>query len=601
MFLRQILSKAVRDVAREIAPGIDSSPEIQQALDVVQSDRPDLGDYQCNVALRLAKPLKQQPRAIATQFAQRLEALLAGKAKVEIAGPGFINFRLLETFLVEHAGALDLANSARVERTAAPRKVLVDFGGPNIAKALHVGHLRPHLIGDALQRILRAYGEDVTTDIHMGDWGTPIGMIIAQLQNEQPALAFFAAQAASYPDSFPLTIEGLNELYKRSKQSFDTSDAFRNQAREATEALQGGRHAGYLALWRHLRDMSLADVKRIYGRLGITFDLWLGESDVNDLLEPMLSELQANGTVEISDGAAVITAAKLGLPADGPPLILRKRDGAYTYAATDLATIKARVAMGMQLVLYVVDNRQRQHFEMVFPAARLAGYAPANVGLEHIGHGTINGPDGRPFKTRSGDAASLTDALDIAYQKAREELPVPGEQGTTAAEIDQLAWEIGVAAIKFQELRNSRVTDYVFDVDAFTRFEGKTGPYLQYAAVRANAILEKVTAQGIAAGPLAITLPAERDLLLHLCRLGEAIEASYQAREPVVMAEHAYQLVQRFGTFYTAAPVLQETDARLQASRVSLVMATGLQLRFVLGLLNIDVPERMLRREVGSS
>lgn len=597
MNLQKLLSNGIRKAAQSLGVDVAVS-QLTRALDVTKSDRPDLADYQCNAAMGLAKILKKQPREIATAFSERLSEDMKGIATISIAGPGFINFKIQDEYLLKHASA-HLFSLPVLERSTPPRSVVLDFGGPNIAKELHVGHLRPHLIGDSLQRIMRAAGDHVVSDIHMGDWGTPMGMIITQLQREEPNLPYFNPKLTSYPTQSPVSIQDLGALYRRSKQSWDSDPSFQNQARKTTEELQAGSQPGYRALWQHFRDISLKDVRRMYDKLGVHFDLWLGESDVNEILPGIMTDLTKRGIAEKSQGALVISAEKIGLPAESPPVILQKSDGGYTYAATDIATIKDRVEnKGADAILYVVDNRQRQHFEMVFAAARLAGYAPPHVLLEHVGHGTINGPDGKPFKTRDGNTAKLSDILDLADKKAFDELPIPGEQGVSAEEITGMAQKIGVAALKFQELRNNRATDYIFNADEFTRYEGKTGPYLQYAFVRAAAILEKAHSTEQAPGEIRITHPAERDLIMYMSRMPEVLEAAYTAREPSIMAEHAYGMVQKFGTFYASVPVLQESDSSVRASRIGLVKAFSIQLGGALSLLNIQSPERMLRRSL---
>lgn len=600
MNLADILTQKVRAAAQTVFGDSVSQEEHNALFTVGQSDRPDLADYQCNAAMSLARSLSRNPRDIATQLQNALQHALGDTAQVSIAGPGFINFVLADSFLVEAAQQNLEMPKQGYGGVPKPSKIMIDFGGPNLAKELHVGHLRPHLIGDALQRLMRFCGDAITSDIHMGDWGTPIGMIIAQLELEQPTLGFFTEQTEQ-PSSLNLSIEDLSALYKRSKISWDGDDAFKDKARLATEALQSGRIKGYRALWQQLRDISLDDVKEIYKRLDVTFDLWLGESDVNDLLPIMMKDLEERGLSETSKGATVISAEKLDLN-NAPPLILQKGDGGYTYAATDLATLWDRVKnRGAEQIIYVVDNRQSQHFQQVFAAARLAGYVLPNTVLLHTGHGTINGPDGRPFKTRDGGSVKLKDVLDETLQKVRDEMPAPGEQGVTAEDIDSTAWQIGMAAVKFQEYINTRNTDYIFDLANFTKFDGKTGPYILYAAVRCRALLEKAEAASLAHGKPVISEKPERDLLLHLLRFPEAVEAAYAKKEPSLIAAHGYGLAQLFSRFYNALPVLQEGNQQIQASRLQLVRYVHTQMATCFSLLGLHEPNRMLRKDVGSA
>ena len=596
MNIRKHLTAALGRAARVVLGDADTDGQQRPVIEVTPSDRPELADYQSNAAMVLAKQLGKSPREIAQAFKTALQQELGELAQVDIAGAGFINIRLTDDYLISIASGNVSEIHHGFERTQNPKQIMIDFGGPNIAKELHVGHLRPHLIGDSLQRLMRFYGDAVTSDIHMGDWGTPIGMIIAQLEHEQPDLAYFNLEM---PAGFAWTIdiEELGNLYRRSKQHWDEFPAFQDKARRATEILQSGRLPAYRALWQRLRDVSLDDVRGMYRKLDVSFDLWLGESDVNDMLPVMLRELTERGIARASEGATVIPAETLGLQ-DAPPLILMKGDGGYTYAATDLATIYDRVKnRNADTIIYVVDNRQKQHFEQVFAAARLAGYVAPHVALIHAGHGTINGKDGRPFKTRDGQTVRLKDILDLAYHKAREQLPDPDGQGTTEAEIDMLGGQIGIAAIKFQEFTNGRNSDYVFDTDNFTSFEGKTGAYLQYTVARCKAILGKTQDASPATGKLKITNRPERELLLHMARFPEAIEAAYLKLEPSMVANHAYKLAQLFSSFYAHASVLHEQDPSIKASRISLVDAVQGQMMLCLSLLGIEAPPRMLRKE----
>lgn len=596
MNLSNMLTEKLRNVAKSVFGDSITDEASSSLFEVRQSDRPDLADYQCNAAMSLAKVLKKKPRDIASQLQKPLQEAFDGDANISIAGPGFINFSFTDEFLVKTVKT-DLQTTRQgCEETTSPSKIMIDFGGPNIAKELHVGHLRPHLIGDALQRLMRFCGDTITSDIHMGDWGTPIGMIIAQLEKEQPKLGFFSDSMDSAP-SFSLSIEELGKLYKRSKESWDNDDGFKEKARLATEALQSGRVQGYRDLWKHLRDISLDDVKEIYKRLDVTFDLWLGESDVNDLLPVMMEDLAKRGVSEVSKGATIITAKKMGLE-NSPPLILQKGDGGYTYAATDLATIWDRVKnRGAEQIIYVVDNRQSQHFKQVFAATKLAEYASPQTVLFHAAHGTINGKDGRPFKTRDGKSVRLKDVLDIATQKVKAEMPAPEEQNSTVEEIETITDQISMAAVKFQEYLNTRNTDYIFDIDNFTKFEGKTGPYIQYASVRCKAILGKAEESGVQNGDMVISDKTERELLLHMLRFPEAIESAYSRKEPNTVANHGYGLAQIFSRFYNTLPVLGESDEALQSSRLKMVQHVHGQMKTCFSLLGLYEPARMLRKD----
>ena len=570
------------------AAGINSAP-----VRAVRSQRPDLADYQCNDCMALARTVGLAPRTLADSIANALRDRADLFAVVEVAGPGFINLRLTEAALsVAADGLLDDDRQGHAP-IAMPERVVLDFGGPNIAKEMHVGHLRSAIIGDALQRVLRFAGHHVVSDVHFGDWGTPYGMLIRELEHEQPALPYFdVAKTDGYPPEPPLDIEALSALYRRAAARFKEDPAAREAARIATAALQEHR-PGYLALWRHFRDVSFAAVRRNYDALDVHFDLWLGESDVADILPGMIDSLRARGIAEESEGALVIPLADADATRPQPPLILEKSDGGYTYGATDLATIVARVRdQQAQRIVYVVDNRQSQHFEQVFRASAMAWLAPG-VELRHVAFGTVNGADGKPFKTRAGGVMRLEDLLSFARDKASEELPETAE----GIDLARLADEISVAAIKFQDLKNNRRSDYVFDTETFARFQGKTGPYLQYAVARANAILRRAAEVGAEPGAVVVENAEERALILGLLEFPRAVDASLSDYEPSVLAEHAFTLAQAFSAFYTTSPVLAPDVAdATRAARLALVAIVKRQLTLCLSLLGIATPEQMPSR-----
>jgi arginyl-tRNA synthetase len=563
--------------------------------EAVVSVRPDLADYQCNAAMPLGKALGKNPREVGQAIADKL-AEVEGLDKVELAGPGFINIRFDDAYLSQAANDLLADPRQGFAPQGKKRKTVVDYGGPNIAKEMHVGHLRAAIIGESVKRVRRFGGDEAIGDVHFGDWGTPMGMLIAQLQQEHPDLPYFSSQPQNaYPAQPPMDIEQLGALYRRAAARFKAEPDMQEAARQATFELQQG-HAGYRALWQHFKDVSVAAVKRNYDRMGIHFELWLGESDVNDRLAPMVADLRARGIAVESDGAIVVPMDDGTSNKPQPPVILQKSDGGYTYAATDLATIAQRVEeLEADTILYVVDKRQSQHFEQVFSVARRAGYAPEGVELAHVGFGTINGKDGKPFKTRDGGVMRLEDLLESANAKARENLPDATPE--TAAEVDKLAEQISVAAIKFQDMKGNRESDYVFDTEAFAKFEGKTGPYLQYAIARTNALLRRADTEGAALAPISITTPEERDLALALLRFPEAADRAYTKCEPSELSAHAFELGQKFSRFYTECPIMAERDPAKRGSRLALTKLVGDQQRLCLDLLGIEAPERMLTRE----
>jgi arginyl-tRNA synthetase len=581
------MTSLAADLSRTVGEAF-AGEGLDAAFGIVQiSDRPDLAQFQCNGALAAAKAAKANPRAIAEKIAARLKTD-ARFAKVEIAGPGFINLDLTEATL----------NAA----IAAPQKpdepngktVLIDFGGPNVAKPMHVGHLRSSVIGDCLQRLFRANGWHVVSDIHLGDWGLQMGQLISEIEIRGIAPLYFDASfKGPYPEQSPVTMEDLEELYPAASAACKADPARLEAARRATVELQDGR-PGYRALWRHFVKVSEVGLEREFASLGVRFDLWKGESSVHDLIAPMLDDLKARGLAEMNEGALVIPVARDDDKKPMPPLLLVKSDGGVLYGTTDMATVVERTReQNPDLVLYVVDHRQHGHFEQVFRAAQKASLNGKAL-LEHVGYGTMNGPDGKPFKTRAGGVMKLYDLIAMAVVEAKSRL---AEQGLgsdySAKERETIAQQIAIATIKFADLSNHRTTDYIFDLERFSKFEGKTGPYLQYAAVRIQSILRKARAEGHVPGTPAVHSAEERDLVLQLLSLNDAMATAEQKREPNILCDYAFTLAQNFSRFYAAHHILSESDAGLRASRLGLCARVLAVMTGTLDLLGIAVPERM--------
>ena len=596
--LKTALSEAVG--AAFAAEGVDKA-----LARVSPSDRPDLADFQSNGALAAAKALKANPRELAAKVAERLAAD-PRLASVEVAGPGFINMTLSNAALAQRAAEVaadeKLAGASRVT----PRKVVIDYAGPNVAKPMHVGHLRSSIIGESLKRLFRFRGDIVWGDAHFGDWGFQMGLLITACGDEALALPFMADGDGPFPADSPVTLEDLERLYPQAAAKAKEDPAFRDRARKATAELQGGR-PGYRALWAHFVAVSRAALEREFGALDVTFDLWNGESDADPLMDEMIADLTAKGLLVEDDGAQVVHVARPGETrkkklADGsvieapspPPLLVVSSEGSAMYGTTDLATIlDRRKSIDPDLILYVVDERQAEHFEQVFRAAYLAGYAPEKS-LEHLGFGTMNGPDGKPFKTRAGGVLKLHDLITMATDKARERLhEAKLGDDLPEAEFEDIARKVAVAALKFADLSNNRTTSYVFDLDRFMSFEGKTGPYLLYQAVRVKSLLRKAADQGVETAAIAIVEPAERDLALTLDAFDAATADAYDKRTPNLIAEHAYRLAQSFSKFYAACPILVAPDAATRGSRLALAAATLHQMETALRLLGIETPERM--------
>jgi arginyl-tRNA synthetase len=560
---------------------------------VVPSQRPELAQYQCNGALAAAKAADRNPRDIAEAIVAEV-ADPAVVAELWVAGPGFINITVTDEFLASHVQAMEADTRLAVPLPDHPDRVLVDYGGPNMSKSMHVGHLRASIIGESLKRLFRFLGHDTAGDIHIGDWGMPVGQLIIEMERRQPELPYFDPDSSGpYPDESPVTLDELSEMYPVvvARTTDDLEEAER--ARQATLELQNGR-PGYVALWGHFRRVSENEQKRDFDALGVEFDLWRGESTVADRLAPLVGRL-LEGVAEESQGALIVDVAEVDDKKEMPPLLLTRSDGSYLYSTTDLATLDQRMDDGFNVVLYVVDARQGLHFEQVFRAARLGGVVPPDVVLEHIAFGTVNGPDGKPFKTREGGVLRLQDLIAMVADAARKRLDEAEiAQDYPEEERSQIARQVGLGALKFGDLSNHRTSNYVFDLDRFTSFEGKTGPYVQYGAVRIKSILRKAAERELSAGPIVPpSAPQERDLMLQLARLPEVLQRTADLRAPNTMAEYAYDVVTDFNRFYEVCHILREPDPVRQASWLGLVDLTLRVLILLLDLLGIDVPERM--------
>ncbi|NNC93306.1 MAG: arginine--tRNA ligase [Acidimicrobiia bacterium] len=561
---------------------------------VTVSDRPDLAQFQCNGALAAAKAAGRPPRDIAEDvIAAAVDPALF--AELEIAGPGFVNIVLSDSYLGERLAGLSADERFGHAARSADGKVLIDFGGPNVAKAMHVGHLRSSLIGDSLQRTFRFAGYDVVGDIHFGDWGTQMGQLIVEAEVRRPDLPYFDASfTGPYSADPPFSLDDLQEMYPAVAARTKADPAEAERARQATLELQQGR-PGYRALWQHFWDVSHDAQKHDFDQLGVVFDLWHGESTVHDRVAPMLGKIQAGGGAIEDAGALIIDVADPDDTKDVPPLLLTKSDGGYLYGTTDLATIDNRVDMGVVEALYVVDARQALHFEQVFRAAYKTGVAPKGLVLEHVPFGTMNGPDGKPFKTREGGVLRLDDLIGLVRDAAVQRLE-EAELAIEYPEVErrEIAEKVGLAALKYGDLQNNRASNYTFDLERFTSFEGKTGPYLLYGAVRIKSILRKAADVGLNPGPIIPpTEDAERALMLELTRFPEVLDRTVDFRAPNHLAEYAYDIVTAFNRFYEACHILREEDAARQASWLGLVDLTLRLLARLLDLLGIEVPERM--------
>ena len=592
------MSSLLQSLSQTVSSAFASAGYDPKLGTVTASDRPDLCQFQCNGALQAAKEHREKPRDVALKVIGALREAPGSAAifaKLDVAGPGFINIDAADDWIVGHIARQAADERLGVDRVAAPKKIFIDYGGANIAKPMHVGHLRSSIIGDSLKRIARFLGHEVVGDIHLGDWGLQMGMLIAEMARRQPELSYFAAEATGdFPAESPVTISDLQQLYPEASARAKRDTEAMAAARAATAELQSGR-AGYRALWRHFVAVSVAELRADLADLGVDFDLWLGESDVTDQIPGLIERLESQGAARLHEGALIVDVAEADDKRELPPLLLAKSDGAALYATTDLATLEQRVRQGARSMLYVVDNRQADHFLQVFRAARKTGLAAPDIELEHVGFGTMNGPDGKPFKTREGGVMRLKDLMSSVTAKARErmaEAKVAADY--SAEEKDAIAADVGLAALKYADLVNHRAKDYVFDLERFSSFEGKTGPYLLYAVVRVKSILDNAEARGLKAGALmAPASDAERALLLSLAAFPDVVNQAFDARAPSYLAEYAHSLATSFNKFYAEHHILSEGDAARQASWLALVSDTARVLEKALEMLGIHVPRRM--------
>lgn len=544
------------------------------------SDRPDLSDFQCNGALALAKSERKNPREIAAGIAAELEKD-AAFAKISVDGPGFINMSLTDAYIAANMDEVAADERFGVGKVEDSHAVVMDFGGPNVAKALHVGHLRSAVIGESIRRIELFAGNRVISDVHLGDWGTPMGMILAEIINQDGNLG----KTETYG------IEEISAFYKKANIRCKEDEAAKEKARIITAELQNGSPE-YRKAWQHLRKVSVEAIKENYDALDAHFDLWLGESDAHEACGEIVRLAARKGLSEVDDGATIIR-----LEGNKPPVILVKSDGGFGYQVTDIATIKMRYDdLHAEEILYVVDKRQSLHFEQCFESAEKLGIAPG-VKFRHIGFGTVNGADGKPFKTRDGGVMNLEDLIKLSKDKVRESVPAAGEvEGYGEAEIENLVSQIAIGAIKFQDLKNNTASGYVFELDDFAKFEGKTGPYIQYAIARINSILRKAAEAGTKEGKVVITNNEERDLALKIAQLNAVVMRAHNEKEPSVVSDYAYTLAQSFSTFYNVSSIMNAENKDFASSRLKLARLVRDILRQLLYLLGIEAPEVMLKK-----
>ena len=555
---------------------------------VTVSNRPDLCEYQCNGALSAAKQYKCAPIQIANAVVAQLDA--ADYDLVEAVMPGFINLKLSGKFLAAYLEEMRKAEDFGVAKIGAGQTIVVDYGGANVAKPLHIGHLRPAIIGEALKRLHKFLGYNTIGDVHLGDWGLQMGLIIAELQDREPELPYFDPNfTGEYPAQAPFTVDELEEIYPTASSKKSDPD-FSRRAHEATFALQQG-HPGYRAIWKHIMAVSLADLKKNYDNLDVYFEKWLGESDADPYIPAMVADMKERGIAVLSEGAWVIPVAEEGDKKELPPCILIKSDGSAIYATTDLATMVQRMQdWNPDKMLYVTDKRQNLHFEQVFRAARKSGIVKPETQLEHVGHGTMNGADGKPFKTRDGGVLRLEQL--IADMTAFVRSKVVENQIVAESEVEETTRKIAMAALKYGDLSNQPTKDYNFDMERFAAFEGNTGPYILYTIVRVNSILAKYGQWE----PLPIALPANdsaKDLMLAITKLSPTLESAAKASAPNLICAYIYELAGCVNKFYHETRILGEEDKEKQAGYISLIGLAKSILETCIHILGFSAPEKM--------
>ena len=556
---------------------------------VTVSNRPDLCQYQCNGALSAAKAYKCAPIQIANAVTEKLQG--EDFSMCQAVMPGFINLNLSDSFLRDYLEQMHTAADFGVEKIGAGQMAIIDYGGANVAKPLHIGHLRPAIIGEALKRLHKFLGFDTIGDIHLGDWGLQMGLIIAELQVRQPELCYFDPDyTGEYPAEAPFTLSELEEIYPTASAKKKDDPVFAEKAHIATFELQQGR-AGYRAIWNHIMRISLADLHRIYDALDVHFEAWLGESDADPYIPAMIEDLKAKGHAVESAGALVFPVAEEGDKNEIPPCILIKSDGAAIYATTDLATMVQRMQdHNPHKMLYVTDKRQNLHFEQVFRAAKKGGIVATETQLEHVGHGTMNGADGKPFKTRDGGVLRLeqllSDMTDFVRSKVEENKIVAAE------EVEATTAKIALAALKYGDLSNQPTKNYVFDMDKFAAFEGNTGPYILYTIVRVKSILNRYGAWE----HLPIQAPANneaKDLMLAITKFGPTLEMALANSAPNQICAYIYELAGCVNKFYHETPILKEENEELKAGHIALIGLAKNILETCIHILGFEAPEKM--------
>ena len=581
-------------IAEELAAAFEAAGYDRNYAKVTLSNRPDLCEYQCNGAMAGAKAYHKAPIMIAQDVVAKLEGS-GCFCDVQAVNPGFINLKLDERFVADYLDEMETDEDLGLNKTDNPKMIVIDYGGPNVAKPLHVGHLRSAIIGESVKRITRFMGNKVVGDIHLGDWGYQMGLIITELKKRQPDLPYFDDNfTGEYPKEAPFTISDLEEIYPAASAYAKEHDDYREEALDATFQLQSGKR-GYRAIWDHIMNVSVTDLKKNYANLNVEFDLWKGESDAQKYIPDMVERLKKEGYAHIDNGALVVDVKEETDTKEIPPCIILKSDGAALYDTTDLATLVEREELFQpNEVIYVVDKRQELHFVQVFRCAKKTGIVKEDTKLTFLGFGTMNGKDGKPFKTREGGVMRLENLIreitEKMYEKITENRTVSEEEAKATAKM------VGMAAIKYGDLSNQAAKDYVFDVDRFTSFEGNTGPYILYTIVRIKSILNKYKESGKSMDDIKIlsaTSESEKALMLEAAKFGSVMENVYEELAPHKICAYIYDLANAFNRFYHETKILAEEDEQKQKSYIALLTLTRDILTTCIDLLGFEAPERM--------
>ena len=588
------MKKIMELMAEELSAAFEKAGYDPAYGRVTVSSRPDLCEYQCNGAMAGAKAYKKAPFIIADQVADQLKDSRIF-SMVEVVKPGFINLKLDESYLASWLNEMATHEKLSVNTAEQPKTIIIDYGGPNVAKPLHVGHLRSAIIGESIKRIGRFVGHKMIGDVHLGDWGLQMGLIITELKHRQPELVYFdETYTGEYPSEAPFTIGELEEIYPCASAKSKEDEEYRKEALEATHLLQQG-NPGYTALWNHILNVSVTDLKRNYANLDVSFDLWKKESDAQPYIPEMVQHMKDEGYAYEHQGALVVDVKEESDTKEIPPCILLKSDGASLYTTTDLATIVERMKLfNPDEILYVVDKRQELHFIQVFRCARKTGLVKEDTKLSFLGFGTMNGKDGKPFKTREGGVMRLENLIseidEEMFHKIVENRSVKDKDAQETAKI------VGLSAIKYGDLSNQATKDYIFDIDRFTSFEGNTGPYILYTIVRIKSILSRFKENGgdLEAGTL---LPAvgisEKNLMLQLAGFGATIENAFEEKAPHKICAYIYEVSNAFNSFYHETKILSEEDPMRKQSYIRLITLAKRVLETSIDLLGFTAPDKM--------